>query len=262
MRIVLKIVGLWLLLLLSACQTELYSDLTETEANEVLAALLAVELDASKEPLGDERYSVSVGKDEVLRALDVLKDQGLPRQSRESLGKVFAKSGIVSSPFEERIRYIYALGEDVAQTLQQIDGVLTARVHIVLPEAPELGQELKPSSAAVFIKQRPNVDLDFLIPQIRRLVSNSIEGVNYDDVTVVLVEARRQSTLIAKPDIDLREVVPGLQVVEASMGTFWQWVMVAFGLLLLSLVINVVLLVLNLRKPKTVPATEPDIEDI
>jgi type III secretory pathway lipoprotein EscJ len=102
---------------------------------------------------------------------------------------MFEKTGIMSSPFEERVRYINALGEEVAQTLSQIDGVISARVHIVLPDAPSLGQPVKPSSAAVFIKHQPGVDLDFFQPQIRRLVSSAIEGLEYSAVTVVLVDA-------------------------------------------------------------------------
>jgi type III secretion protein J len=35
------------------------------------------------------------------------------------------------------------------------------------------------------------MDLDFLTPQIKRLVSNAIEGMSYDKVSVVLIEAEK-----------------------------------------------------------------------
>lgn len=177
------------LFLLGACQSELYSNITEREANEMLVLLLAEGIDARKVNIGDGSFTLTVGNNDVQLALSLLDANGLPRSSRSSIGQVFAGGGIVSSPFEQRVRYIYALSEEVAQTLQQIDGVLVARVHIVMPEDPALGQELRPSSAAVFIKQRAGYDLEFLVPQIRRLVANSIEGVDVEAITVALVEA-------------------------------------------------------------------------
>lgn len=209
------------LFLLSACQTEIYTNLSEREANEMLAALMEKGINATKKAIGDQRFGVAVANEEVRTALAILNEQGLPQGSRQSIGQVFAKSGIVSSPFEERVRYIYALGEEVAQTLQQIDGVLVARVHIVMPEKPELGQEARPSSAAVFIKQKVGFDLDFLVPQIRRLVANSIEGVRYEEVSVVLVEAQPQLQSDRAEARDVVEPVPGLQMAAAPTATFW-----------------------------------------
>lgn len=237
------------LLFLAGCTSELYSKLSEADANEMLSVLLASNIDAQKVTGTEGTFNVVVNDDEVLKALDVLRKAGLPRASRENMGQVFAKSGIVSSPFEERIRYIYALGEDLATTIQQIDGVLTARVHIVMPEKAELGQEVKPSSAAVFIKQRPNVDLDFLVPQIRRLVSNAIEGVTFDNVTVVLVEAMDTPPgETARDTPQLQQILPGVTIASSSASGLWMWISIV-GLLLVCLIAGIgVLAYLLLRK--------------
>ncbi|WP_284262727.1 type III secretion system inner membrane ring lipoprotein SctJ [Roseicyclus amphidinii] len=207
------------LLLLGACQAELYSSITEREANEMLVVLLAEGIDARKINAGDGTFSLSVGDGDVQRALAILDANGLPRSDRASIGQVFAGGGIVSSPFEQRIRYIYALGEEVAQTLQQIDGVLVARVHIVMPEDPALGQEVRPSSAAVFIKQRAGYDLDFLVPQIRRLVANSIEGVDVEAITVALVEASPEPVAQSGMGEVPMATLLGVQMPRASVQT-------------------------------------------
>ncbi len=210
------------LLVLAACKTEIYSNLPEREANEMMSVLLDGGVEASK-AAGKEGYSLQVDASEVQRALEILSANGLPRSARESIGQVFAKSGIVSSPFEERVRYVYALSEEVAQTLQEIDGVLVARVHIVMPEAPALGEVAKPSSAAVFIRTREGYDLEYLTPQIRRLVSNSIEGLTFDAVSVTLVETRPPAAQAARSEAVLRAVLPGVQVHMTSVGMFWTW---------------------------------------
>lgn len=232
---------------LAACQTEVYSNLTEREANEMLSALLEENINASKNAVGDGVFAVTVENAAVRDALAVLASKGLPRETRERIGEVFAKSGIVSSPFEERVRYVYALGEEVAQTLMEIDGVLVARVHIVMPEEPGLGQEVKPSSAAVFIKQRAGFDVDFLVPQIRRLTANAIEGVDYEQVTVVLIKAQPELTSDRREGPQLAEPLPGLRLDTASMGMFMTTAGSAGAVLVLLLLTSVLLFVSNQR---------------
>ena len=237
-------------LLLAGCQDELYSGMSEKEANEMLAALMSNGIDANKAAKGKEGYTVTVDGRDMLRSIAILNDKGLPKRTRESVGKVFEKSGIMSSPFEERVRYIYALGEDVAQTLSQIDGVVTARVHLVIPDAPQLGQAVKPSSAAVFIKHQPGTDIEFLVPQIRRLVSSAIEGLDYQSVTVVLTEAQASKQTSGAALNSTTEVLPGLAVRETDLGRFWQVVAVAVAatLAIVALVVGVTVLVLRSRR--------------
>jgi type III secretion protein J len=224
MRFVFLLAGL---LLAAGCKSNLYSGLTEVEANNMMAILIANGIDTEKSS-SKEGFTISVEKREMLRAIALLKDNGLPQRQRESLGDVFKKSGLMSSPFEERVRYIYALGEEVGQTLSKIDGVVSARVHIVLPDEPDLGRPMKPSSAAVFIKHRPEIDLDFFVPQIRRLVSSAIEGLDYAAVTVVLAQA--QPTQISVASVaDTMEVLPGIAVRNADVGRFWQVAIAFFG---------------------------------
>ena len=173
----LKLAALLACLTLAACKVDLYSNLSEVEANQMLAVLMSSGIVSEKTHTG-ESFQVRVEDRDMVQAIDVLTSKGFPKNTRDSMGTVFQKSGIISSPFEERVRYIYALGEEVAQTLSEIDGVVTARVHVVLPEEPQLGEPVIPSSAAVFIKHEANIDLEFLVPQIRRLVSSSIKGLS------------------------------------------------------------------------------------
>lgn len=230
-----RALALALALAVAGCNVELYSNLSEIEANQMLAVLMSNGIGAQKVAKGKDGFTVSVDERDMLRSIALLTDRGFPKSTRESIGKVFQKSGIMSSPFEERVRYIYALGEEVAQTLSQVDGVVTARVHIVLPDAPQLGQAVKPSSAAVFIKHQPGVDLDFFVPQIRRLVSSSIEGLEYSAVTVVLSEAAPTKHATGIPQSATVEVLPGLSVRDTDVGRFWQLAYAGLGLVVLLL---------------------------
>src|SRR5690348_13520367 len=100
--------------LVGCTRNVLYTDLTETQANEVEAALLSAHIDADKSAVAKSKsFSISVSHGDIPRAMSVLTAAGLPRQQLRTLGDVFPKEGFVSSPLEERARYVFALSQEV-----------------------------------------------------------------------------------------------------------------------------------------------------
>ena len=102
------------------------------------------------------------------------------------MGDVFQKSGLVSSPLEERARFMYALSESIAETLNNIPGVLSSRVHLVLPENDPYSDNDIESSAAIFLTYKAGENLDESVREIKYLVANSIQGLSYDRVSIAL----------------------------------------------------------------------------
>ena len=173
---------------LAGCsRSPLYTDLTETQANEVQAALLSAHIDTQKTQITKAKgWSIAVAHDEVPNAMAVLGAAGLPRQSLRTLGDVFPKENFVSSPLEERARYIFALSQEVQQTLMQLDGIVDARVHIALPERSLLDDKPQSASASVVIIERPGANLELRETDIKAIVTDGIEGLK--DVNRVTVK--------------------------------------------------------------------------
>ena len=188
------LLALGLALLLSACarKVELMAAIAESEANEILGALQNAGIPAEKVPGKEGMVGLHVAGDQVGRAVDLLREQGLPRERFAGMGQVFKKEGLISSPLEERARYLYALSQELGATLNQIDGVIVARVHVVLPERSSIGESQQPASAAVFLKYQDGYDMDAVQPQVRRLVTNSIPGLAPDKITIVMVPSQPQ----------------------------------------------------------------------
>lgn len=184
--------GLVLAASLLACsrKVEFMAAMPEPEANEVLAALQIAGISAEKMAGKEGMVGVSIDAEQVGRAVTLLREKGLPRERFAGMGQVFKKEGLISSPLEERARYLYALSQELGATLTQIDGVIVARVHVVLPERGVSGELGIPSSAAVFIKYQDGYNLDTVLPQVRRLVTNSIPGLTPEKVSIVLVGAQ------------------------------------------------------------------------
>ena len=181
---------------LAACgggQVDLLAAIPEDDANEVIAVLINEGIQATKVAGKEGMVGVSVEQAKAAKAVDIMRQRGLPRETFSGMGVVFQKSGLISSPVEERARYLYALSQELSGTLSRIDGVLFARVHLVLPERGSGLDRDTSSSAAVFIKHQTGADIEILQPQIRRLVVNSIPGLTLDRVSVVLIPSNIKS---------------------------------------------------------------------
>lgn len=169
---------------------ELYRDIQEREANEMVAVLMRAGIETSKAPGEKGTFTVQVPQSEFARAVDVLRQNGLPREQYESLGTVFKKEGFTSSSLAERARLVFGISQELSHTISQFDGVVEARVHLALPEADPLTGAANPPSASVFVKYRQGFDLPSQTAAIKALVTNSVEGLDYDKVSIAMTEAK------------------------------------------------------------------------
>jgi len=169
-------------------QATLFSNLEESQANAVIAALADASIETTKQPGDEGAWNIALAKADFAAAAKICERQGLPRRKFLGVGEVFKKTGMVSSPSEERIRFMDAIAQDLSRTISMLDGVVDARVHVVLPENDPFARNTLPSSAAVAIRCRWDADLTDAVPQVKSLVKNAIEGLAYEKITVTIFQ--------------------------------------------------------------------------
>ncbi|MBI6908859.1 type III secretion system inner membrane ring lipoprotein SctJ [Pseudomonas palleroniana] len=238
---------LTLTFMLSGCgeRIDLHRQLSEQEANDVIAELADKHIRAQK-VLEKDGAVVRVRTSDIARAVRTLEAAGLPKTARTTLGEIFRKEGVISTPLEERARYIYALSQELEATLSNIDGVIVARVHVVLPERVAPGEPVQPASASVFIKHDPRLEPDNIRPRVRRMVASSIPGMsttadNPQKLTVTFVPA---AAYVERE----RLVYFGAFLVPEADLAFWQ---ICVTVLLILLIVSLVAVALWLRKART-----------
>lgn len=169
---------------LAACDETLYSNLSEADANEMLVTLLKRGVDASKSGAGDT-FSIKVPKEDLIRSLEIIQENSLPRQRFETLGSVFSGQGMIASQTEEQARLAFAISQELSATFSKIDGVLDARVHVVLVQHEQSSGLTTPPSCAVFIRHTADSPVTSMLAEIRDTAARAVPGLTLDRVSIM-----------------------------------------------------------------------------
>jgi len=138
--------------------------------------------------------TIYVPKENVYQLrLDMAKD-GLP-EGQQGGYKIFDNEKIGVSPFVQNVNLQRALQEELAKSIQMINGVEHTRVHIVAPEQTLFTPDSGNTTASVVLRLKPGYKVSALnIAAITNLVSGSVEGLTSDNVTVIDSQGRLLSS--------------------------------------------------------------------
>ncbi|MCB9667679.1 MAG: secretion protein [Myxococcales bacterium] len=181
---------------LVGCDATLEGQLSEEQANRIVVALDRAGIKASKDKEDgfgtDRKYQVKVSRSAVSGALTALRQDALPREQEPGIKELFDGKALVSSAIEERVRYAAALSGELSRSIETIEGVLDARVHVALPPpAPLDGAEARPRpQASVLITYRP-AGAAFGDDDVQRLIAGAVHGLAPHDVSVVRIKSSR-----------------------------------------------------------------------
>ncbi|MFL9988958.1 type III secretion system inner membrane ring lipoprotein SctJ [Paraburkholderia sediminicola] len=175
-------------LLLAGCKVELYQGLREQEANQMLALLKGRSISSSKSIDKNGAADIEVEESQFAEAMEVLRQNGFPKEQSLSVADVFPSGQLVSSPTQEGAKLVFLKEQSLERMLEALNGAIVVRVGIVQPQANPDGT-INPSSASIFIKYSPEDNFRNNEADIRRLVMTSVPNLRPEDITVVLEPA-------------------------------------------------------------------------
>jgi len=162
-------------------QRILFANVSDADKAAISAALEGAGIANSIDGSG----SITVAEDDYHKARMLLAGQGLPKAAPGGYALLDNLPMGVSRAVEgERMRQ--ARETELARSIQEIDAIAEARVHLATPEASAFVRDRAAPSASVIVKLQPGRALGE--PQIRaivNLVASSVPGMQPDAVTIV-----------------------------------------------------------------------------
>ncbi|RDI99318.1 flagellar M-ring protein FliF [Dyella solisilvae] len=160
----------------------LFRDLREADAAEITATLAQMQVPYR---LADDGKAIMVPAEQVYDTRMKLVSQGVPKGG--SVGfELFKDSDYGVTEFAQKVNFQRALQGELERTIDSLDEVAAARVHLTIHRTDLFERDKDASKASVTISLRPQKRLDARqVAGIQRLVASAVDGLTPEAVVVL-----------------------------------------------------------------------------
>ena len=159
----------------------LYTNLETSDLNQVTIALAEANMGFQ---VGADGKSIQVPVGSTSKARLMLAEKGLPNSSNAGY-ELFDNVGSLGlTSFMQEVTRVRALEGEIARSIQQIQGINAARVHIVMPDVGNFRRGEQKPTASVMIRASTQTGRK-AASSIRHLVASAVPGLGVDDVTLL-----------------------------------------------------------------------------
>lgn len=143
--------------------------------------------------VNEPRTAVLVPFGMTARARTLLAQKGLPASARAGY-ELFDQMGSMGlTSFMQEVTRVRALEGEIARTIQALDGVSAARVHLVLPDAGGLRRERREPSASVLVRTDERWQAA-TAQAVRHIVAAAVPGMRIEHVSLASTDGRVLAT--------------------------------------------------------------------
>ncbi len=129
--------------------------------------------------------TIMVAQDEALRLRMEFAGEGLPAGGGVGY-EIFDSQDVLGvTQFQQNVNKLRALEGELSRTIRALEGVESARVHLVLPERRLFQDDAAKPSASIVLRLRGGRLSDEGVAAIRHLVASAVEGLSPERVSVV-----------------------------------------------------------------------------
>ena len=142
-----------------------------------------------------KQFDLQIDEDQIDDAKHLLAIKGMPSGTVKGYEIFDEASNLGVTEFDKRIRLIRALSGEMEKSIMEFDVVDFAYVEIVIPETRLFAVTQPPVTASILIKRKNGANInDETVYAIMELVSNSVENLMGENISVVDTEGRVLST--------------------------------------------------------------------
>jgi flagellar M-ring protein FliF len=189
----------------------LFTNMETKDAGEVAAKLKESKIQYEVQE-SQKGTTILVPAKNVHNARLELATQGLPRGQKGF--EIFDDSKLGVTEFQNKVNYLQALQGELTRTIEQIESVEKARVHIVLQEDSLYKKNEKPATASIMLKLKPNAQLSKKeIKGIVNLTAHSVQGLQPENITIVDDTGK----ILNDPDEDEEKGLGGKTLTQMDM---------------------------------------------
>ncbi|MDP1601432.1 flagellar basal-body MS-ring/collar protein FliF [Phenylobacterium sp.] len=169
----------------------LYSNLDMKEAGSITAAL---DQAGVKYEVKGDGSTIMVGRDKVASTRLLLSSKGLPTSGSVGYEIFDEANALGQTDFVQQLNRQRALEGELSRTIRGLDGLTSARVHLVLPKRQLFEEQAEQPSASVTIGVGGRAPSPDQVQAIQNLVSSAVPNLKPGRVTVVDQHAKTLST--------------------------------------------------------------------
>jgi flagellar M-ring protein FliF len=182
--VTIALVGFFGFLMLRVTTPQMTPIFTELSLEDSAAIVKELDREGVTYELRNDGNVIMVPSDRVARLRMTLAENGLPKGGGVGY-EIFDKSDALgTTSFVQNINNLRALEGELARTIQALDRVEAARVHLVMPERPLFSRDKVEPSASIVLKVRGSLE-PAQVRAIRHLVATAVNGLRPQRVSIV-----------------------------------------------------------------------------
>ncbi|GAA7227151.1 flagellar basal-body MS-ring/collar protein FliF [Helicobacter pylori] len=129
--------------------------------------------------------TILIPKDKVYEERIALASQGIPKTSKVGF-EIFDTKDFGATDFDQNIKLIRAIEGELSRTIESLNPILKANVHIAIPKDSVFVAKEVPPSASVMLKLKPDMKLSpTQILGIKNLIAAAVPKLTTENVKIV-----------------------------------------------------------------------------
>jgi flagellar M-ring protein FliF len=163
----------------------LFESVPYAEAGKIVEVLKKSEIAYSISDNGGNLATIKVANEDLPEARIQVSNLGLPKDNRVGF-ELFNEQEFGATDFDQKIKYLRAIEGELSRTIEKLEPITGATVHIALPQdSLFVARQVKPTASVVLNLQENMILLPKQVKGIKYLVASAIPKLSSDDVTIV-----------------------------------------------------------------------------